>query len=323
MTELVEPDLSIVIPAFNVQRYIIQAIQSAINQTLRNLEIIVVDDGSTDSTGDLVNRFDDPRIRYVRQSNRGLSAARNTGISLARSALIGFLDGDDTWKPQKADEHLQVMRKDRSLGITFSNSIYIDEYDNETGQALYSDKARPGLLDMVQRNHVGNGSSPIIRKECFELAGLFDEELRSCEDWEMWVRILAATPYRAQLIPAELTCYRVNPLSLSQDFEAFTREADKAALKISRAFPWIPDRVVKEGQASSYRITATKAMHAGNRRAAASLMYKALSLSPALAIKDCRTIATVMMLLMPTKVLPLVRRLRTTLQRTYRSLRNS
>jgi glycosyltransferase involved in cell wall biosynthesis len=195
------PLLSVVVPAYNVERYLRPAIDSVLAQSLRDLEVIVVDDGSTDKTPallqDICRHDDDPRLRTLRQDNRGLSAARNTGIRAARGAFIGFLDGDDIWLPEKAEIHLRAMQGDPGIGISFSDSEYLTESGARTGRYLHPWKARPSLHDMIRRNHVGNGSTPIVRRACFEEAGLFREQLTSCEDYEMWCRILWMTTYRA------------------------------------------------------------------------------------------------------------------------------
>ena len=298
---MTEPLLSVVIPAYNVAPYVEAAVRSALDQTLGDLEVIVVDDGSTDGTTELLERLDrelrDPRLRIVGRPNGGLAAARNTGIEAARGRFVGFLDGDDLWRPEKAARHLEPMLDDPSIGITFSDSEYLTEDGRPTGRLLTSGSLRPSLWQMIRRNLVGNGSAPVVRRECFARAGLFDETLRSCEDYEMWVRILHATRCRIARIPAPLTLYRVRETSLSASFERFLENGDRAMASLRARMPLVPERVFREGHALHYRIASRKAVSFGHRRLAAGYLRRALALCPWLFLVDPRAAATALLLL--------------------------
>lgn len=295
-----EPVLSIVVPAYNVERYVGEAVASALAQTLAGIEVVVVDDGSTDGTPAVLASLADPRLRVVRQANAGLSAARNAGIRAARAELVGFLDGDDRWHPGKAARHLAHMRDEPGVGISYSHSAYVDEDGRDTGRRLVSASASPDLRAMILRNRVGNGSTPVVRAACFREAGTFDETLRSCEDWEMWVRILRDTRWRAGLVPEVLTDYRINTRSLSMmDPAPFLRAAEAAAARVRRETPGMPGSVVDRGLAMSYRIAATKAYVSGDRRTALGLVGRALRLAPSLAVSDPRLAGTLAALAAP------------------------
>jgi len=176
--------LSVVVPCYNVGALAAEAVCSLLHQTMPALEVIAVDDGSTDDTLAQLLALGDPRLTVVTQANRGLAAARNTGVAHARAPLIGFCDGDDVWFPDKAAKQLAVMDADATVGLTFSHSAYLDESGAPTGQMLVSRCRQPTTRDLVARNHIGNGSTAIVRRECFAAAGLFDESLASCEDAE-------------------------------------------------------------------------------------------------------------------------------------------
>ncbi|HEX8374526.1 MAG TPA: glycosyltransferase family 2 protein [Geminicoccaceae bacterium] len=296
-----DPILSVVIPAYNVERYIEAAVRSALGQTLREIEVLVVDDGSTDATPLLLARLErelrDPRLRIIRKVNGGLSAARNTGIRAARGALIGFLDGDDLWRPEKAERHVARMDRDRRLGVTFSHSEYLTDDGRPTGRLHVSRLRRPGLGQMIRRNHVGNGSSPVVRRECFAQAGLFDEGLRSCEDYEMWVRILGTTRHAIGRIPEPLTLYRLRDSSLSTAFEGFLASADQAVATLRERLPAMPERVFREGHAVHYRIASRKAVSLGQRLLAIRYFGRALAICPWLFLIDPRAVATALLIL--------------------------
>jgi hypothetical protein len=287
--------LSIVIPAYNVERFILSAVRSALSQTHQDLEVIVVDDGSTDATGSVAETIADRRVRIIRQENEGLSAARNAGILAAHGKYIGFLDGDDVWFRAKAEEHLRVMESDPGLGLTFSHSAYLDESGHLTGQLLISTIRRPGLKDMVVRNLVGNGSTPIVRRDCLNLAGPFDESLHALEDWEMWVRILGKTPFAVALIPQVLTGYRVRSTSMTMHVEKWVRDCEQAVAKFA---PYLPENCEAHQAiilAENYRITARKALSAGQHELAKRLLARALHRYPLLFCRDLRAIGTLLL----------------------------
>lgn len=303
------PALSIIIPAYNVAAYVGDAVRSALDQSLRAIEVIVVDDGSTDATPDILARFSDPRLRVIRQANGGLSAARNTGIGAARAGLIGFLDGDDLWHPDKARRHLDLLARHPAVGLTFCHSRYIDEAGAATGRVLVTGPSRPGVQQMVLRNAVANGSTPIVRAACFREAGLFDTALTSCEDWEMWVRILRDTSHEAMLVPEVLTDYRINTQSLSFNFDAFLRNAEAAAAKMTAQSPGIAPARIARGLAMCYRIAGSKALKIGQTRLALRLIARALRLSPALIVTDPRVAGTLATIVAPKRMVELGHRL--------------
>jgi glycosyltransferase involved in cell wall biosynthesis len=293
------PQLSVVIPAYNISAYIGDAISSALSQTISDIEVIVVDDGSTDSTPDVIASFDDPRLRVVRKRNGGLSSARNAGIQNATAECIGFLDGDDRWHPEKARRQLAVMRERPDVGLTFCYSRYIDESGHPVGSILLTGPSEPTLHQVVVRNVLGNGSTPIIRADCFRLAGLFDESLSSCEDWEMIVRILRDTPYRALLIPEVLTDYRVNYQSLSFNTETFIRNVEAAVKIIEQKSPNVPASCIRRGLAMSHRIAGSKAAKDGRNLVALKLIRKSLTIYPASLVTDPRLVATLAAMIAP------------------------
>jgi glycosyltransferase involved in cell wall biosynthesis len=187
------PAVSVIIPAYNYARFLPRAIKSVITQTLRDFEVIVVDDGSTDDTAAVARGYlSDPRVRYIYQENRGLSAARNTGISLAKGKYIAFLDADDLWLPEKLEKQLRIFEREAgSVALVYCFIEYIDEQGTVLESAKELPVENPTLGDLLYANWVlGSGSSVLIKKEAFDRVGLFDEELRSLEDMNMWLRIL-------------------------------------------------------------------------------------------------------------------------------------
>jgi GT2 family glycosyltransferase len=296
------PVLTIVIPAYNVAAFIRDAVTSALDQSYRDLEVIVVDDGSTDETSTLLEEIrsqrNDERLRVIRQENRGLSDARNTGITHARGDLIGFLDGDDIWLPEKAARHVAAMRDDPTIGISFSHSEYLSEGGRRSGSILVAGCAKPSLEKMIRRNHIGNGSTPVVRHACFDAAGLFRADLHSCEDYEMWCRILRLTSYRAELIDMPLTLYRLRSTSLSYNFWKFVDNAERAVDCLQDAMPDIPQQVFAAGRAEHSRIAAWKAVSSGQTRIGLRLLFRAVTIRPAL-LCDTRALGTLAAVAVP------------------------
>ena len=283
--------LSVVIPNFNTADYVIAAIQSVLDQTLQEFEIIVVDDGSSDDSIEKILSIADERLTCIRQCNRGLAGARNTGLLAARGVYIGFLDSDDTWFPEKGERHLEVMDKDSSLGLTFSHSAYLEQSGAPTGQLLISRCSQPTARDLIKRNHLGNGSTFIMRRACLEMAGGFDEALRGCEDWEFCVRVAACTNFQLQLIPEVLTGYRLRQGSLSVSYDRFIPDGDLAVARFCRYVPDFSDADARRASAQNCRIASRKALSNGQIALSRTFFIKAFRRYPMLVLCDPRASA--------------------------------
>jgi glycosyltransferase involved in cell wall biosynthesis len=287
--------LSVVVPSYNTAPFIAQAIRSLLDQTIADLEVIVVDDGSSDESLDRIDAICDPRITCVQQRNRGLAGARNTGILLARAETIGFCDADDVWYPRKAERHLALMNTDPRLGLTFSFSEYLAENGTPTGQLLMTRCSQPTVRDLIRRNHIGNGSTPIVRKEVFRLAGAFDETLGSCEDFEMWVRSAACTPLTLGLLPEVLTGYRVRSGSMTTSYDNFL-EGHRLALERFRAYvPGFSEHDAARSYGECLRIASRKAFASGQVAVSRDLFLRALRQAPSLPLRDGRAFGLLML----------------------------
>jgi len=186
----VVPRVSVVIPTYNYARYVPEAIDSVLAQSFEELEVIVVDDGSTDQTAEILRAFGG-QLRDIRQEHRGLSAARNTGIRAARGQYVAFLDSDDLWLPDKVS--LQVARLDAEpeVGLVYGETLFF--HDSTPATLTLHSRFAPHpsgrILSWLVRGNVILSPTPMVRRELFERVGLFDETLSACEDWDMWIRI--------------------------------------------------------------------------------------------------------------------------------------
>ena len=210
--------VSVVIPAFNYAHYLPQAIASVLAQTHGTLELLLVDDGSTDGTRAVVAAITDPRLRYLAQENAGLSAARNTGIREARHPFIAFLDADDLWKP---DFLATVLRQFAALPEEFTavatGTIRMDASGQPSTVPGYNSSHTRELTvrDFCLRNQPLS-SSIVLKRHVFAECGGFDTTLRSSEDREMWIR-LTARGHRFYLLGEPRACIRRHPKNMSKN----------------------------------------------------------------------------------------------------------
>jgi len=211
MTKL---NIAAIMPLFNKRQYVVEAVESMLQQTRPADEIVIVDDGSTDGSGDLVaERYGhDPRIKLIRQVNRGPGAARNACIEATQSPLLAFLDADDKWLPKKLERQGVFMEQNPSCMMSFTSSI---QYNERTGETTYKsldfinikDKERFVRKEFFpERVYVGTSSAVMIRREALDEVGLFDESLWKAQDTDLWLRIMLR--FRFEYIPEHLTWAR-------------------------------------------------------------------------------------------------------------------
>jgi len=208
------PLISVIIPLYNQEKYIGEAVASVLRQTYRNIELIVVDDGSTDSSAEIVRSVNDPRIRYFYRSNSGLPAiARNEGVKLARGEWIAFLDHDDVWLPNKLDMQLRALEREPKAKLVAGNMSYFDA-SSDKRMINYHQKSYNIFKDMLGGNRLP-GSTVMVDKKVFDEMGGFREErdLKAIEDYDLWLRI--SRKYKIICLDRILARYRVYDNSTS------------------------------------------------------------------------------------------------------------
>jgi len=202
------PLVSVVIPAHDYGRFVGAAIESVLAQTVRDLEIIVVDDSSADDTREVVGRFG-TRARYLFHDGRNPNRTRNLGVRAAAGRFVALLDADDLWLPEKLERQLALFEGRPELGLVYAG---IRLFDSESGTTIgYHPlhRCRRGrvLHDLFERQFVPS-PTPLIRREVFDRVGFFDEACVAADDWEMWMRI--AAQYEFDFVPQDLALYRVH-----------------------------------------------------------------------------------------------------------------
>lgn len=184
--------ISVIIPTYNRAELITDAINSVLEQSYKNFEVLVIDDGSIDNTAEVVDGIKDKRVKYLYQANGGVSKARNTGIKFAKGRYIAFLDSDDLFHPQKLQKQAEVLDANLEVGIVTGSSQYKTMDGKEIVIKKYQAKNKYENLKYILTNpdKVYTGTPTLmIRKSCFDSVGVFDETLNFCEDWDIFFRV--------------------------------------------------------------------------------------------------------------------------------------
>lgn len=221
-----QPEVSVLLPTYNVAPFIGAAIESILEQDFRDFELIMMDDGSSDRTVEVALGYEDSRITVHRREHCGPTQMMNEGIDLAGGRLVAFLDGDDTWAPTKLTRHVEVMTADSGLDMTFCRSRMIDEQ----GKSLRVTSPRwSGVLsyqDLLVSNPAANGSSVVAVRDALLQAGKFDTAFAASYDHELWLRLALLRPDNIICIPKLLTYYRrrsgqitANPLVMKKGWQ--------------------------------------------------------------------------------------------------------
>lgn len=220
-----KPLVSVIIPAFNAAGSIRLTLESVSAQTYPAIEVIVVDDGSSDATTAIVEEFaaNDPRFHLIRQQNAGVGAARNAGIGKARGKYVAPLDADDLWMPEKLEKQVACMEEFGDMtGLVYCWYTFIDEHSQFTGRSRQCRLAGRLRHAMVLVNLTGNASVPLFRASALKTVGLYltrteQGGVQGCEDWDLALRIAELFP--VYVVPEYLVAYRQNRSSMSLNVE--------------------------------------------------------------------------------------------------------
>jgi glycosyltransferase involved in cell wall biosynthesis len=286
--------VSVVIPAYNMGSFIERTIVSALNQTHRELEIIVVDDGSTDSTHDVVSRLiaRDGRIQLLTQQNAGVAAARNAGILASSGEFIAPLDADDLWHPRKIEKQLlKFQSSGPDTALVYGTSVWIDEEDHVIQRAprteMFNLEGR--ILCGLVWSNFGCASVPLIRRGPLLEVGCYDASLRrrggeGCEDKSLYLRL--AERWGMTSCPDALVGYRVRLDSMSHNARSMHR-SHGLVLRETRRRNVLPPKVIRWAQAKGDRTFAGSAYRRRDYRTGAALWAQAALRDPAYFLARC------------------------------------
>jgi glycosyltransferase involved in cell wall biosynthesis len=225
--------ISVVMPCYNAEPFVRQAIQSVLDQTYADFEIIVVDDGSTDRSPQIVRGFPDPRIRLLFQTNGGPAKARNTGVRAAAGEFLAFLDADDLALPHRFASQLAILEADPRLSVVGSGYIWIDENEVELPWPHHSWQHAPDLNDLASwlTDCPFVPSATMLRRQAWEDVDGFDEDLVGPEDWNFWMR-LVVTGHRMTWQQEVVCLYRRSANSLSENADRMSVNSPEALRRV-------------------------------------------------------------------------------------------
>lgn len=282
-------EVAVIIPSFNHDRYIGASISSVIHQTYKGVEITVVDDGSTDKTLEVLERYCRD-IRVIQQENQGTQAARNTGIRASTGKYIALLDSDDMWLPDKLEQQIDILDKYPDVGLVYSLAYKIDD----NGKYLTNDPiGRPlapniPILEQLLIQNPIPALTAVFRRECIDEIGFFDESLLGAGDFDMWLRI--AGNWEVACIPEPLALYRVHSQNTTQVLQRNKQAYREHRQALEKAFLLFPDKISEEVRrkalARTHLIEAESEAVQGCIPGISKALFRAFTLDPDLYINS-------------------------------------
>ena len=227
--------ISVVIPTYNRSELLNNSIKSVLSQTFGDFELIVIDDCSTDNTPSVLGSFLDERLKVIRNNrNMGISAVRNIGVTSSQGKYIAFLDDDDEWQPDKLEKQMNIMENGPvSLGCVYSGSLIIGADGGEAVRSSVPIHRNRVLKELLLENFITT-STVLIKKSCFDKAGLFDEEIPYGEDYDMWIRI--AEDFDYDFAPEPLTKYCIHQTSMTRNYATVIKGIERILSKHRKLF---------------------------------------------------------------------------------------
>jgi glycosyltransferase involved in cell wall biosynthesis len=262
------PDVTVVLPTRDRCRRLQLAVRSALAQTGVDLEVVIVDDGSTDDTERMASSIPDPRVRYLKRIvSEGVSAARNVGIAEARGRWIAFLDDDDVWAPTKLARQIDVMESDERTW-SYAGDVMVDGDLNilSGGPPLPPDE----VVSLLERHDSipAGASNVVVRADALAAAGPFDPGLTSSEDWDMWIRLARVGP--PDWVCSPLVAVSFHRHNASRDMDAMIAQLDVVARRYgipvdrARHYRWAAWYALLDGRRADATRSYARAVAAGD-----------------------------------------------------------
>lgn len=285
--------VSVVLPVFNGASTVEETVASVLAQTCQDFELIAINDGSTDSTVDVLKQIQDPRLRVVSFPNAGLAASRNRGLYLAQGNYISFIDADDLWTPQKLQRQVEILEQRPDTAIAYSWTDFVDDDGNFVHAGIHSKLSGDVYEALFVSNFVESGSNVLMRRGALAGIGGFDEALRAAEDWDCFLKL--ARSHKFAVVPEVQVLYRQPATSMSSNF---IRQEQECLRVIRRALQHSPQRLrpLKPLSISNlYLYLVTKALQPPlNRKkgwAATRFLATAIAARPALLAQRTKLLA--------------------------------
>lgn len=291
------PTISVIVPAYNSANTILETIESVRKQTYTDFELIVIDDGSSDRTLELLATIDEPRLQVFSYENGGLPVARNRGIARSQGEFITFVDADDLWTEDKLELQLAALQQNPAAGIVYSWTTVM----NEQGESFYPGKSVSYQGDVCKQllgnNFIASGSNVMVRRRAIESVGEFEPTLKSAEDWDYWLR-LALAGWQFAVVPQAQILYRQSSGAMSSKIDVMEKYN---LMVVDRAFKIAPaplQYLKSESQANVLLYMAQLSLQHGNQtRQTRQKLRQALSLYPPIVFRKKFSVVSVKLLI--------------------------
>jgi glycosyltransferase involved in cell wall biosynthesis len=280
-----KPLISVIIPAYNAQETIKRTIKSALNQTFSDFELIIVNDGSQDSTLEIVSSIFDPRLKVFSYPNSGAAVGRNRGFSHSVGEFIAFLDADDLWTSDKLEAQLKALQANPEAAVAYSWTDHIDECDRFLRECSHFTANGNVYAELLLCCFVVSGSNTLIRRQAFIDIGGFDESLPASQDFDLYLRLAARYKYVA--VPAVQVLYRLSDSSMFSDLHRHeTTSLQVRERAFSQAPEPLPAPLKRHSIANFYKCTLHRLLTDPPSRKrgleSARLLWKAIQYEPIL-----------------------------------------
>ncbi len=289
-------EVSIVMPAFNAARFVEAAVQSVRAQTRTSYELIAVNDGSADGTGDILNRLasepwpESAAMTVIDQDNRGLAAARNAGLRRARGKYVAFLDADDLWRPPLLQVLCDALNDNPDLDLVFPLYAHIDENGAMLGVESPAPAGDVTFADLLRNNPIHSDSGVVVRAEAASAVGGFDENLTGYIGLDYWLRLAARQTGRLKCVPRQLAQYRRHGGQITSDWRRMERNWKPVMKKAKAGWPDLVRPVEREAMARHYVYWSTIAYANGDYPAARRLAAQAWRADATAVIADSHAV---------------------------------
>ncbi|MBA2748959.1 MAG: glycosyltransferase family 2 protein [Tatlockia sp.] len=245
------PLVSVIIPAYNADAFIERTLKSVLCQTYKNIEVLVIDDGSKDKTFEIVQFIaqQDSRVVLIQQNNAGVATARNLAIEKSQGDYIAPVDADDIWYAEKIEKQVNcILKAGESVGLVYCWSINIDENDVIIGHCPTSKLEGKVYTPLLFQNFISNASTPLIRRTCFDRIGGYNcqfkqQSAQGCEDWDIYLRI--AECYEFRVVPEFLVGYRQVIGSMAGNYKSMVKSYELVIADVQQRHPETSDSIYR------------------------------------------------------------------------------
>ncbi|MEB3885634.1 glycosyltransferase [Lyngbya sp. CCY1209] len=248
--------ISVVIPTYNSEKSIQSTIQSVLNQTNTDWELIVIDDGSQDKTVEIISQINDPRIQILPYPNAGVSTSRNRGWEQAKGEFIAFLDHDDLWTSEKLESQLRALQEHPDAALAYSWTDHCDDSGNLIARGRHLSWTGNVYSKLLVDNFLDTASNPLIRKVALDEVGGFDPSINSSGEWDLWLRLAVRYPFVA--VPESQVFHRISSSAMSAQIESHKRECLEVTERAFARSPASLQHLKKASQANIYKYLLCK-----------------------------------------------------------------